>query len=80
MNIKEKVKMIVESLEMNDKNEFYYSEDLILFHFSDDSEFTIIKNKVKNLVTLMNDIKRNSDEDFQNFLDLDFETEIWYKI
>ena len=78
MNIKEKVKLIVGSIEKNDNNnEFNYFEDLIPFYFADDKDFSIIKEKMDNLIKLMTEKYNEGTDAFEKFNDLDFEEEIW---
>jgi len=75
MNIKEKVKLIAGTIERNDNNiGFNYFEELIPFYFSNDEDIDIIKEKMNNLISLINQ------DGIEKFLDLDFETEIWEMI
>lgn len=81
MNIKEKVILIAGTIEENDaKDGFNYLEDLITFHFSNDFDISIIKEKLNNLISLMAKKKNEGPQEFDNFIDLDFEDEIWYMI
>lgn len=80
-DIKEKVKLIAGTIEENDDNSgFNYFEDLIQFYFSEDADITIIKDKMNNFIKLFVENKAKGEEEFQKFLDLDFEEEIWEMI
>jgi len=81
MNIKEKVKLVAETIEENDDNNgFNYFEDLISFYFSNDPDISIIKEKLNNLISLMAKKKNEGAQEFEKFIDLDFENEVWYMI
>ena len=61
------------------KKKYQYFEDMMNNIFSDDPELPIIKEKIDNLMSLLNSKTQNNDE-LEAFLDLDFETEIWKMI
>lgn len=71
-DIKDKVKLIVASIEKNDNDDNYnYFTDLISYHFSDDKDLPMIQEKMDNLMNLLNT------EGMSKLEDMDFETEIW---
>lgn len=41
-------------------------------------EKDLIKNKISNLIKILNDTKQKSNEDFKKLIDRDIETDIWY--
>ncbi|BBE18549.1 hypothetical protein AQPE_2712 [Aquipluma nitroreducens] len=47
--------------------------------FKSDPDLPIINQKMDNLIALFSQKKKNSEE-FEEFLDMDFQTEIWYMI
>lgn len=78
MNIKEKVKWIASTIEQNDNdNGFNYFEDMMNGIFADDSDLLIIKEKMDNLIKLFEKINAEGEEEFEKFMDLDFEDDIW---
>ena len=80
MDIKEKVKWVASTMEIeNGDTEFSYFEDMMNGIFENDPDLPLIKQKMDNLVALCYEKNKNSEE-FENFLDLDFETEIWEMI
>jgi hypothetical protein len=77
MTLVEKVKWVASTIEIEDNQKKYqYFEDMMNNIFSDDPELPIIKEKIDNLMSLLNSKTQNNDE-LEAFLDLDFETEIW---
>ena len=80
-DIKEKVKLIAGTIEQNDnENGFNYFEELIPFYFSEDSDMSVIKEKMTNLIKLLEKVNSQVIEAFEKFEDLDFEEEIWEMI
>lgn len=80
MTLIEKVKWVASTIEIEDNQEkFQYFEDMMNDIFSNDPELPIIKEKIENLITILNSKIPNNDE-LESFLDLDFETEIWKMI
>lgn len=80
MTLVEKVKWVASTIEIEDNQKKYqYFEDMMNNIFSDDPELPIIKEKIDNLMSLLNSKTQNNDE-LEAFLDLDFETEIWKMI
>lgn len=78
MNLKEKVSSIVSTIEENDNHDgFNYFEELMNNKYSNDPDFHIIKEKMDNLIVLLNKVNKEGEESFEKFQDLDFETEIW---
>lgn len=81
MKIKEKVKSIISTMEVSFEDKgFDYFEDMMISNFSNDPDFSIIKEKMDNLVNLLTTKQSESQKSFEDFLDLDFEDEIWYMI
>ncbi len=74
LDIKEKTKMVIETL-VKDENGYEYFYDMLKMFNDDDS--LIVKEKMDNLVNLLNDM---SDDEYEKFEDLDFEDEIWNMI
>jgi helix-turn-helix protein len=75
MNIKEKVKWVVSTMEITHYQEKYsYFEDMMYGIFKNDDDLPIIKSKMDNLVKLL---ESKNEEEFEKFMDLDFEEEIW---
>ena len=61
-DIKEKVRLIVGSIERNDNNPGYsYFEDLIPYFFKDDPDLPVIQQKMDNIMTLLNAAATNED-------------------
>jgi len=81
MNIKEKVVMVASSMEieMTDTN-FDYDKAGMNIMFGNDEDLPIIKEKMDNIVKLLKEKKNESEEAFTQFMNLDFEDEIWYMI
>ena len=80
-DIKDKVKLIAGTIvENDDQNGFNYFEDLIPFYFTNDNDLLLIKEKMNNLINLLNEAKKQSSVEFEKIQDMDFEDEIWYKI
>ena len=80
-DIKEKVKLIAETIEQNDdESGFNYFEELIPFYFSEDSDMPVIKEKMDNLIKLLEKVNSQGEEAFEKFENLDFENEIWKMI
>jgi GTP-binding protein EngB required for normal cell division len=78
INIKEKVKRIASTIEQNDNgNGYNYFEEMMKYYYSADSDFTIIKQKMDNLIKLL---ESKTEEEVDEFMDLDFEEEIWEMI
>jgi len=76
IDIKGKVKMVAETISVDNDGVFHYFEDMLgTFNESDSS---IIKEKMDNLVTLLGEVNAKSEMD--SFGELDFETEIWEMI
>jgi hypothetical protein len=81
MTLKEKVIYVVSAMDMNEnQTEFGYFEDMMNSMFENDPELPNIKEKMDNLISLLYDVKSRGEEEYQKFLDLDFETEIWEMI
>lgn len=80
MDIKEKVKCIASTMEIGDnQTEFDYFESMMNSYFENDPDLPIIKSKMNNLIKLL-EIKSSNREEFQKFVNLDFEEEIWNMI
>ena len=78
IDIKEKVKRIASTIEQNDNdNGFNYFEEMMNGIFVDDSDLPIIKEKMDNLIKLFEKINAEGEEEFEKFMDLDFEDDIW---
>lgn len=72
-NIKEKVRLIVGSIEKNDDGITYgYPTDLIPYYFEDDKDLPIIQEKMDNLMNIL-----STEGGFDRIKNMDFETEIW---
>jgi UDP-N-acetylglucosamine 2-epimerase len=79
--LKGKVARIVSTIKQNDqKNGFTYYMELLTDLYSNDSDYTIIKSKMDNLIELLQKVNLQGDEEFKKFESLDFEDEIWYMI
>lgn len=77
-DIKAKVRLIASTIEQNDNDPgFSYYEDLILFHFEGDPDLPLIKQKMDNIMALLNAAATNEDE-INRIWDMDFEDELWY--
>lgn len=75
MDIKDKVIRIASTIEHNDGSKgFNYFVDLMEI-YSNDPDFSQVKEKVDNLIILMN--KLEDDNKLSDFYSMDFETEIW---
>ena len=78
-NLQDKVNLIVSTLRYDDKdNTFDYSNRLLLEKFKNDNDFEIIKNKINNLVKKLNSFK--NEKSLNEYLNRDFETDIWNEI
>jgi len=72
-NIKDKVKLIVSTIEKNDNtNGYSYFNDLIPFYFSNDNDLPLIQEKMNNIMNILNDTNG-----ITKLQDMDFENEIW---
>ena len=81
MELIEKVTRLVSTIvENDDKNGFSYFEEMMNENYSNDPDFLLIKEKMDNLISLMFKIKQESEEEFEKFIDLDFEEEVWNMI
>jgi hypothetical protein len=79
-DIKKKVRLIASSIEQNDNDPgFNYFEDLITYYFEDDPDRPLIKEKMDNIMALLNSAANNEDE-LSRIMDMDFEDEMWYII
>jgi hypothetical protein len=56
--------------------EFCYFEEMMNVRFSKDPDFPIIKEKMDNLVALFYEKNKNPEE-FEKFLEMDLEEEVW---
>ena len=75
---KEIFKKIIHEFEYADNtNEIIIWDNIIETYSDGDKE---IKNKIYNLLKLMNESKQKSEKDFNELLDRDIETDIWYII
>ena len=71
MILVEKVKWVASTIELEDNQEKYqYFEEMMNNIFSNDPELPIIKEKVDNLITILNS-KIPNNEELESFLDLD---------
>lgn len=78
MSIKEKVMWVISTMEITQYQKKYnYFEDMMYGIFENDSDLPIIKSKMDNLVELL---ESKNEEEFEIFMDLDFESEIWEMI
>lgn len=78
--IKEKVRLIVGSIERNDNDPGYnYFKDLIPYFFEGDPDRPIIQQKMDNIMTLLNNAANNEAE-LNKIMQMDFEDEMWYII
>jgi len=81
MNLKEKVMFVISAMDMNEnQTEFGYFEDMMNGIFESDPELPLIKEKMDNLIALLYEVKAKGEEEYQKFLDLDFEEDIWEMI
>ena len=81
MTLKEKVLFVASAMDIDEnQNEFGYFEDMMNGMFENDPELPLIKEKMDNLVKLFYEAKAKGKEEYQKFLDLDFEEEIWEMI
>lgn len=81
LNIKEKVVRIASTIEQNDNNNgFNYFEEMMNYYYSNDPDFPIIKQKMDNLIKLLEEINLKGEEELEKFQDLDFEDVIWKMI
>lgn len=79
--LKEKVLFMVKTLDIdsNDKT-FSYYEDMMNEAFTNDKDLPLIKNKMDNLISLLEKSKNKSEEDFLKILNINFENELFYMI
>ena len=80
-DIKEKIFYLASSTMFikDGDSEFSYSKTLLKHVFKNDPDLPIINQKMDNLIALFSQKKKNLEE-FEEFLDMDFETEIWNMI
>jgi len=78
-NVQEKVNLILSTLKYDDQdNTFDYSNRLLLETFKSDVDFDIIKSKMNNLVNKLNSFE--NEKELYQYLNKDFESEIWNDI
>lgn len=78
MTIKEKVMWVISTMEITKyQTKYNYFEDMMYDIFKNDTDLPIIKSKMDNLVKLL---ESKNKEEFEIFMDLDFENEIWEMI
>jgi hypothetical protein len=73
----EKVKFCFKHVIRNTENKLSIPVDFIELFYYDDPELGIILEKVRKTVDLTNDAEERNDDDFLN---RDFETDIWFII
>jgi len=79
MELVEKVVELVKYIEFSDDGEhFVLSNELIDITYAGDSDLPIIKEKLNNLVQLMT--TELEEARYEELLDRDFETDIWFLI
>lgn len=72
---------VVSSMDMDEnQTKFGYFEDMMNGIFENDPDLPLIKEKMDNLVELLYDVKSKGEKEYQKFLDMDFEDEIWNMI
>ena len=75
-DIKQKTKMVVETIVKSEDGKFHYFEEMLATFEKEDAE--VIKEKMDNLVTLLEDVEAKGE--MKQFSELDFEDEIWEMI
>ena len=75
-DIKEKTKMVVETISKDENGKYHYFEEMLNI-FDNDCQ-TIIKEKMDNLIVLLEHVDK--DNEMLAFQELDFEDTIWYII
>lgn len=77
----EKVKWVASTIEIeDDQKHFQYFEDMMTNCFANDPELPIIRDKMENLISLLNTKLKGDKDEYEAFMDLDFETEIFHMI
>jgi hypothetical protein len=77
--LKEKVIFIVNSLKYDEQDKsFNYSNRILFDSFENDNDFQLIKSKMNNLIFKLNSFENK--EELNEYLNKDFETEIWENI
>lgn len=77
----EKVMRIVSTVEITDNQDgFCYFEEMMIDYYTNDPDFPIIREKMENLISLLNTKLKGDKDEYEAFLDLDFETEIFHMI
>ena len=68
--------MVVETILKNENGKFYYFNEMLKAF--DESDSKIIKEKMDNLISLLEEVEAKGEMD--EFNELDFENEIWEMI
>lgn len=77
LTLLEKFKISIYNVSENEDGTF--SDDGVMYHhFKNDPDLPLIEKKVENFLKLMNESNKNGK--FQEFLDRNFETDIWFLI
>jgi Ca2+-binding EF-hand superfamily protein len=80
-DIKQKVTRMLATIDENDNNDgFVYFDEMLYNLYSTDPDYLLMKEKLDNLVVLMYEFKQKGEEEYEKFLDMDFEDEIWHMI
>lgn len=75
--ILEKVTLALQYSKIDENNKTVYPSEFIESFFSEDPELETIREKTKKVIDLYNDAVENQDTDFLN---RDFETDIWVNL
>lgn len=79
MTTKEKVSKMVSTVTVSDldKSKFHYFEGMMVSYFGEDEDYPVVKEKMDNLIKLMEAKLAEGKEEYQKFISLDLEEEIW---
>ena len=82
MTTKEKVSKMSTTIVVSelDNSKFCYFESMMERRFGNDEDFPIVKEKMDNLIKLMESKLAEGEEEYEKFLELDLEDEVWYMI
>lgn len=74
MTILEKVVFVLENTKKNEKNQMFYPSDFVNLFFKGDPDLEIVEKKSTKVIDLFNEAILSNDVDFLN---RDFETDVW---
>jgi len=68
---------LIKYFDLDDNGEIFIYDELLEKYTSFDKT-NLIKDKIKKLLLISNEIKNKSEDEFQKFLDRDLENDIWF--